>query len=77
MEEYRYEPKVKFKAIFKKSGKTYLIVEEKVFSQHNLKTNKNTEETLWYSGYVEKNGKWFGAYRTMKASDMIKLTEEY
>ena len=76
MEKYRYEPKVKFKAIFKKSGKTYLIVEENVFAQHNLKTNKTTEKILWYSGYVEKNGKWYGAYRTMKASDMIKLTEE-
>jgi len=52
MEKYRYEPKVKFKAIFKKSGKTYLIVEENIFAQHNLKTNKTTEEILWYSGYV-------------------------
>ena len=65
---------VKFKAIHKKSGITYLILEEEVFAMHNVKTNKTTEKILWYSGYVEKNGQPFGAYRTMKASDMTKLT---
>ena len=76
MDKYRYEPKVIFRAIFKKSGKTYLIVKESVSAMHNVKTNKTTEEVLWYSGYVEKNGKWFGAYKTMKASDFIRLTDE-
>lgn len=69
MNTYTYTPTILFKAVFNKSGKTYLIVKEKISSQINLKNGKTTEEILWYSGYVEKNGKHFGAYKTMKASD--------
>jgi hypothetical protein len=68
-----YNPTILFKAVFNKSGKTYLIVSEKVYSETNFKTGEISEEILWYSGYVERNGKHFGAYKTMKASDFTVI----
>lgn len=75
MEKYVYTPEILFKAIFKKSNKTYLITEQGEFVIENTKTGCSTDSVLWYTGYLERNGKIFGAQKRMKASDMIKVID--